>query len=78
MLYGSIITVLRYVLLIRVCWWRCMRIVSYEKRWFGMNVIIRLVVLGDIGKCLVQNTKFQHCHMPEPASWHDPSSIQWT
>jgi len=43
-----------------------------------MNVIIRLVILVDIGKCLVQNTEVQHCHMPEPASWHDPSSIQWT
>jgi len=55
-----------------------MRIVNYEKYWFGMNVIIRLVILGDIGKCLVQNTKVQHCHKPKATSWHDPSSIQWT
>lgn len=55
-----------------------MHIVNYDKCWFAMNVIIRLVILGDIGKCLVQNTKFQHCHMPEPASGHDPSSNPWT
>jgi hypothetical protein len=55
MLCDGVITVLKYVLLIRVCWWHCACIVSYEKCWFGKIVIIRLVIMGDIGKCLVQN-----------------------
>jgi hypothetical protein len=54
-----------------------MHIVIYVKCWFGMIVIIKFVILANIGKCLVQNTKVQHCHMPNPANWHDPSFIQW-